>query len=156
MKGRNEFPSLDEVRKIVPSECFQLQDYKSVLNLGRDALLVLIFSSIILYFDNWWLAIVPSICLGLTISALFFLAHEAVHRTLFKSHKLNTFFGYLLSTVTLYPYKLWRDAHMAHHESTHVIGKDFDWSPLTIDEFSRLTRFQKVALQMSPTILSPF
>lgn len=47
------------------------------------------------------------------------LAHEAVHRMLFQSRTLNTFWGGLLSALALIPFHANRQFHLTHHAYAH-------------------------------------
>ncbi len=52
------------------------------------------------------------------------LAHEAVHRVLFKSVFWNEFWGGLLSAFALIPFNANRQFHLTHHSYAHQPGLD--------------------------------
>jgi len=52
------------------------------------------------------------------------LAHDAVHKVLFRSLFWNEFWGGLLSALTLIPFQANRQFHLAHHSHAHQPGLD--------------------------------
>lgn len=52
------------------------------------------------------------------------LAHDAVHKVLFKNNFLNEFAGGLLSGFSLLPFCTNRQFHLTHHSFAHQPGKD--------------------------------
>jgi fatty acid desaturase len=52
------------------------------------------------------------------------LAHDAVHRVLFRSAFWNEFWGGLLSALTLIPFQANRQFHLTHHSYAHQPGLD--------------------------------
>src|SRR4051812_901451 len=52
------------------------------------------------------------------------LAHDAVHRVLFRSAFWNEFWGALLSALTLIPFQANRQFHLTHHGYAHQPGLD--------------------------------
>ncbi len=52
------------------------------------------------------------------------LAHDAVHRVLFRAAFWNEFWGGLLSALTLIPFQANRQFHLAHHSYAHQPGLD--------------------------------
>jgi len=52
------------------------------------------------------------------------LAHDAVHRVLFRSAFWNEFWGGLLSALTLIPFQANRQFHLTHHAYAHQPGLD--------------------------------
>ncbi len=54
------------------------------------------------------------------------LIHDAGHRAIFKSPRINDLFGYLTSFFIAFPYTVWRVKHNAHHAHTNEEGEDPD------------------------------
>ena len=52
------------------------------------------------------------------------LAHDAVHRVLFRAAFWNEFWGGLLSALTLIPFQANRQFHLTHHSYAHQPGLD--------------------------------
>ena len=52
------------------------------------------------------------------------LAHDAVHRVLFRSTFWNEFWGGLLSALVLIPFQANRQIHLSHHSRAHQPGLD--------------------------------
>ncbi len=72
-----------------------------------------------------WSVVVP---LGVfdvvVLTGMGVLAHEAVHRVLFRSAFWNEFWGGLLSALTLIPFYANRQFHLTHHSYAHQPGLD--------------------------------
>lgn len=54
------------------------------------------------------------------------LIHDAGHRAVFRSPRLNDLFGYMTSFFIAFPYTVWRIKHNAHHAHTNEEGEDPD------------------------------
>jgi len=61
---------------------------------------------------------------GIFVTAMITLAHEAVHRVLFRSRFWNEAFGGLLSALSLVPLNANRQFHLTHHGYAHQPGHD--------------------------------
>ena len=61
---------------------------------------------------------------GLVLVALFAPAHECIHRTAFKSHRLNDAVAWLSGLVLLLPPNYFRAFHFAHHRHTQDPKRD--------------------------------
>ncbi|MBA1145668.1 fatty acid desaturase [Ectothiorhodospiraceae bacterium WFHF3C12] len=67
------------------------------------------------------LAAIPNAMVMLATAVL---AHEAVHRTLFRSRLWNDAWGGLLSALALIPFHANRRFHLTHHAYAHQRGRD--------------------------------
>jgi fatty acid desaturase len=70
-----------------------------------------------------WLAVLVILPLGITISKMTLLIHEAVHLNLFKTTLLNVWAGRLGGWYTLVEFAAFQQLHYRHHAS---VGKDHD------------------------------
>lgn len=61
---------------------------------------------------------------GVLLIGMAVLAHDAVHRVLFRSAFWNEFWGGLLSALTLIPFHANRQFHLTHHGYAHRPGLD--------------------------------
>ena len=91
-----------------------------------------------------WLALgsgwlLPAMALhGVVLVALFAPLHEAVHRTAFRSRRLNDAVAALLGFATVLPARHYRHFHMAHHRYTQQPGLDPELpevKPLTLGAY---------------------
>lgn len=72
-----------------------------------------------------WLAIAALGILNVVLlTGLGVLAHDAVHRVLFRSSFWNEFWGGALSALTLIPFQANRQFHLTHHAYAHQPGLD--------------------------------
>ena len=63
------------------------------------------------------------ILLGLSISFLFVIGHDACHDSLTPSHRLNQWLGRLCFMPTLHPFVCWELGHnRLHHGTTNLRG----------------------------------
>ena len=85
-----------------------------------------------------------SCVIGLQISRLFVLGHDACHHSLFASRGLNRWMGRLLFLPSLTPYSLWEVGHnLGHHVYTNLRGMDYVWVPLSKAEYDALPRWRQ-------------
>ncbi|MEP7101004.1 MAG: fatty acid desaturase [Burkholderiales bacterium] len=86
------------------------------------------------------LKLLAACAMGLLISRLFILGHDACHQSLTRHRTLNRWLGRLVFLPSLTPYSLWEVGHnVVHHGYTNLRGFDFVWQPLSIEEFNALS-----------------
>lgn len=73
---------------------------------------------------KWLLISLAALWDGLLILGMGALAHDAVHKVLFRSLFWNEFWGSMLSSLTLIPFYANRQFHLAHHSHAHQPGLD--------------------------------
>ncbi|MGH1445430.1 MAG: fatty acid desaturase [Cognatishimia sp.] len=74
--------------------------------------------------QGWLLWPAVMVLLGIAISFLFTLEHEATHQTPFKSRWINEMAGWVSGLLILQPFYWFRYFHLAHHRYTNIPGKD--------------------------------
>jgi fatty acid desaturase len=68
------------------------------------------------WIDRWWAYAIAFLLLGRAFALLNILGHEAAHRLLFTSKRVNDFVGrWLLAYPAFTAFDLYRRSHMAHH-----------------------------------------
>jgi omega-6 fatty acid desaturase (delta-12 desaturase) len=103
----------------------------------------------------WWVTVLSiGVSYGLTVSfvlvislfslRVFTLMHECGHGSLFRTHRLNRVFGFLLGVVSGMPQYVWSRHHNYHH------AHNGDWekyrglyATLSVDEYAALTSGQQ-------------
>ncbi|MGQ0593304.1 MAG: fatty acid desaturase [Gammaproteobacteria bacterium] len=86
-------------------------------------------------------AVILSIIGGVAGSQLFVIGHDACHGSLTKSRLLNALIGRMAFVPSAHSFSLWAYFHNGlHHNFTNLRGHDFVWTPLSPDEFSRLSK----------------
>ncbi|MCP9265875.1 Delta(12) fatty acid desaturase fat-2 [Dirofilaria immitis] len=101
-RPKPNLPSFEEIRRAVPSSCFEKSLIKS--------LFYLVFDSIILY--------------GMFGSSLFVVGHDCGHGTFSEYTWVNDFFGHIAHASLLVPYWPWQKSHRLHHQYTSHIDND--------------------------------
>lgn len=73
----------------------------------------------------WWYLFVPALALhGFGIVTMFAPMHECVHRTAFKSKRLNEIFGWIAGLLCFYNSTFYRRYHTWHHRFTQDAARD--------------------------------
>lgn len=54
------------------------------------------------------------------------LIHDAGHRAIFNSSKINDFFAQVFCTITVMGYSYWKTKHNTHHAQTNILDSDPD------------------------------
>jgi omega-6 fatty acid desaturase (delta-12 desaturase) len=73
---------------------------------------------------------------GLAISMLFILGHDAAHRNLMKSGRVNQILARILFLPCLHNFSLWQMEHnWTHHQHTNVKGRN-SFSPMSFEDYS--------------------
>lgn len=88
--------------------------------------------------DNWFVAIPALVVYGFSLASMFAPVHECVHRTAFKSDRLNNAIAWFAGLLSLYNSTFFRYYHRWHHRYAQIPGKDpelDDPKPQTIAEY---------------------
>jgi fatty acid desaturase len=76
--------------------------------------------------DSWW-QVIPALLLGIIATQLAFLAHEASHRQVFATNKLNDRAGLFIANLFAgLSYNWWMTKHTRHHANPNHVEKDPD------------------------------
>jgi acyl-lipid omega-3 desaturase len=132
-----EFPSLTQIRAVIPERCFATVWYRSWWALIVDfSLIAILFSLAYLYMPeqsspwyelawiSYWLA------QGTMFWALFVLGHDCGHGAFSKKRWLNDAIGMLVHTVILLPYTSFQLTHRNHHLNCGHFVKDEGYGPM--------------------------
>jgi len=140
--------TLGQVIKKIPREYFQKNMAQVASSMAKTfGFLFLAGATIAVLpkFLGWYLAVpvaavVSWFLLGTALTGAFDLAHDAAHRSLFKTARWNNFWGHILSSITGWPFHLWRVAHDIHHRYTNNAEKDIAWEPYTQERLALLPK----------------
>jgi fatty acid desaturase len=89
-------------------------------------------TAFVLLGDSWFQLLVAA-GLGLVLTQLAFLAHEAAHRQIFSSGPVNDRVGRLLANAVVgISYSWWMNKHTRHHANPNHVSKDPDVANDTI------------------------
>ncbi len=95
----------------------------------------------------YWLTLSMSIvAAGLLIRSFIFL-HDCTHGSFFPSARANMILGYLVGTLELVPYGLWRWGHLAHHARFANLDRRGigDVMLMTVEEYQAAPRLQRLS-----------
>lgn len=136
--------NLRAVLKVIPKDCYENPTWKGLLWIARDyAIYAAIVAGLVLV-DSPWLLLLWVLG-GLSISGLFILGHDAAHKALFKSQRLNRIMAQLTFLPSLHIHEGWVFGHnRLHHGHTVRQQMDFVWHPLTPEQYAGLNGFQKL------------
>lgn len=94
-----------------------------------------------------------SVILGLGISLMFVIGHDACHDSLTPSHTLNQLLGRLCFWPTLHPYVCWELGHnRLHHGWTNLKGVDYVYPPFSLEEFQALPSWRRALEHVYRTV----
>jgi fatty acid desaturase len=85
---------------------------------------LILLSALCVELAPWPLALPAMLALGICLTFLFTLEHEATHRTPFGHDGLNDWVGLLCGLVLILPFTWFRHFHLAHHRWTNIPGQD--------------------------------
>ncbi|MGC4086696.1 MAG: fatty acid desaturase [Polyangiaceae bacterium] len=116
---------------IAPDELGKLQQRSDAKGLQRlaghllaIALSASVYSLAIAQAWHWLLLGANLVAYGFTLVTMFAAMHEAVHRTAFKSQRLNDAAAWFAGLLSFYNSTFYRPYHGWHHRYTQIPGKD--------------------------------
>ncbi|MEY4039258.1 MAG: hypothetical protein RLZZ52_126 [Actinomycetota bacterium] len=95
-----------------------------------------LITGFVLIGDSWFQLLIAG-GLGILLTQFAFITHEASHRAVFKSGKVNDWIGRILATAVVgISYAWWMTKHTRHHGNPNTIGKDPDiaWDTISFTE----------------------
>jgi len=136
--------NLRAVLKVIPKDCYDNPTWKGMLWIAWDfAIYAAIVAGLVLI-DSPWL-ILLWILGGLSISGLFILGHDAAHKALFKSKRLNRVMAQLTFLPSLHIHEGWVFGHnRLHHGHTVREQMDFVWHPTSPAQYAELSGLRKL------------
>lgn len=137
------------MRAELPREAFQPQPTSALIVIPCLSLIVAGIWALIHLPLPWYAALAIGVISGQAYATMGFLAHEALHGSVFRSRRLQTLIGYLGLALFCFSPALWRVWHnQVHHGHTNRPDLDPD-SYGSLDRFKRIpeAKFQlKIAI----------
>lgn len=79
--------------------------------------------------DSWW-QLISALVLAVLLTQIAFLAHDAAHRQIFKSGRLNDWVALILANLLVgISHGWWKGKHSRHHAAPNQEGADPDIAP---------------------------
>ncbi|MGQ0826467.1 MAG: fatty acid desaturase [Actinomycetota bacterium] len=137
--------TLAPVLRVIPERCYARNTAKGLAYICRAVAIYAVALTALVLTNTWWLVIPLWMLAGLAVAGLFVLGHDAAHRALFDSQRLNRTLGRALMLPSLHVYEAWVLGHnRIHHGHTLRQGMDFVWHPITVDEYRALPRWKRL------------
>jgi len=138
-----------ELKKVLPEEVFKRTPGRVVYFISFLSLNIFLILAVVHYNPAWYLKLLAGFIIGQMNVGIGFFAHETLHGSIFKSHFLQNFVGF----IGLGPYFVsptyWRFWHNTlHHGNTQLIYKDPDAFP-NLSVYKR-SKFMRVVFNLAP------
>ncbi|MEM1243371.1 MAG: fatty acid desaturase [Pseudomonadota bacterium] len=133
-----------EVRKAIPKDCYVRSMW---LNFcwGFFDLFLLTIGLVFVFAGTSIIAkLLGGTIFGIAAALMFIWAHDAAHGALFKSKKTAAILGTLFMLPSFSVYRIWSYGHKVHHGFMSLTPLDVIWTPLSPQEYRRLSLRQRV------------
>lgn len=141
---RERAGSLKPVLDIIPAEAYDNPTWRGLFYFGRDLLIYGLVTAGLVAFSNPLIVVPLLVLAAFVVAALFIVAHDAAHGSLFKSKRLNSIVGHIAMLPSWHVYEGWVLGHnRIHHAYTVRQGFDFVWHPYTADEYAAMNWHKK-------------
>jgi len=137
--------SLNDVRAVIPANCYQRSKRRAGMALVQAVVLWLLPLAGLVLTNRWWLALPLWLLAGLAVSGLFVLGHDASHGALVPSRRVNRVIAQICMLPSMHVEAAWDLGHnRIHHGYTTREGFDFVWHPLTPAQYNELGRLARL------------
>lgn len=138
-------PTLVDVIGVIPQSCYRNPTTKGLAYAARDFSIYGLVVAALLVTDTWWTLVPLWLVAGLAVSGLFVLGHDASHGALFRSRRLNRAMARVAMLPAAHFEEAWDLGHnRVHHGHTVKQGMDFVWHPITLEEWDKMPRWQRL------------
>ena len=132
-----------------PREAFQPQPISALIDVPCLSIIVAGMWALVHFRLPWYAALIVALVIGNAYATMGFLAHEALHGSVFRSRKLQEVLGYLGFSLFCFPPHLWRFWHNQVHHG-HTNQPDLD--PDSYGTFERFKRVPQIRFQVKIAI----
>ncbi len=138
--------TLRDAMAVIPASCLEKSNSRAWLLVARDVTLWLASVVALAFTDRWFLVLPLWVLAGLSVAAMFVLAHDAAHQALFSGRKTNDRVARWLMIPSQHIRASWALGHNhIHHRYTAREGMDFVWHPVTRERYEASGRLGKLA-----------
>lgn len=124
----NDFPTLIEIKKTIPSHCFRSNLGTSLFFVFRALFLAVglgcLFYISRIFACNMLVNLLYAALQGTVFWGMFTIGHDCGHGAFSHNYIINWMVGNLIHGVILTPYEPWRLSHRSHHKNTGNIDKE--------------------------------
>ena len=137
--------SLNDVRAVIPTSCYQRSSRRAALVLLQATALYIAPLVGLLLTDRWWALLPLWLLAGLGVAGLFVIGHDASHGALVGSRRANRLIAQFCMAPSAHVEAGWDLGHnRVHHGYTTRQGFDFVWHPMTVEEYQAAGRFARL------------
>ncbi len=141
--------SSSEARKVIPKSCYAKSTFRNFFWCLFDLSIFFTGMCIIFVSHDITLKLLGGVIAGIASAMMFIWAHDAAHGALFKNTKTAEILGTLLMLPSLSVYRMWSYGHnKVHHGFVSLTTIDAVWSPLSPDEYSSLSVFERILYRL--------
>lgn len=151
-----KLPSLGEIRKAIPKECFEKSLPMSLYYMFRDiGIMTFLYTLFYPYVEEkYGLAgkVVYWNLQGFFMWCLFVVGHDCGHTSFSKYQTINDICGHVCHSILLVPYWPWQKSHRLHHMYHNHLTKDMSHPWFTKELYDDLNSFEEALLQNPLTL----
>lgn len=115
----------DPLERATIAELSRRSDAKGLAHLARHGALLAVTGTLVwLTLGVWWLMVPAMTVHGIVVAFVFCGHHEMIHRTAFRSRRLNDWIAFVTGFLVFYPAYYFRLFHYAHHRFTQDPERD--------------------------------
>lgn len=137
--------TLTDIRKAIPSHCFQRNLWISLSHLLSDLVTIAILGYLAYWIDFYSKTQSPWVgfffwplywyAQGAVMTGVWVLSHECGHQSFSESEFVNNLVGTIFHSLLLVPYHPWRITHGLHHNNTGSCENDEVFAPSTRNDW---------------------
>ncbi|KAL9642379.1 hypothetical protein ABK040_007376 [Willaertia magna] len=156
--------TLSQLKKAIPSHCFNRSLLTSSLHVTLDAIQALLAMILFSRATNWitenfggnmileWslysvIALLYIIFQSVTFTGLWVLQHECGHHAFCENDLISDIYGFIIGTMLYVPYFAWQKSHGLHHANTNRMERDQVWVPQTVISDEKEIKEKNIAIK---------
>ena len=137
--------SLKPVIDVLPDSVYDNPTWRGMAYFWRDTAMYVALLAVLVFVTNVAEVLALELAMGLVVSGLFVVGHDAAHGALFSSKRRNSTVAHLAMLPSFHVYEGWVLGHnRVHHPYTVRQGYDFVWHPTTPEQFAGFDWWRKL------------
>ena len=137
--------SLKPVIDVLPDSVYDNPTWRGMAYFWRDTAMYVALLALLVFVTNVAEVLALEVAMGLVVSGLFVVGHDAAHGALFSSKRRNSTVAHLAMLPSFHVYEGWVLGHnRVHHPYTVRQGYDFVWHPTTPEQFAEFGWWRKL------------
>ena len=137
--------TLKPVIDALPDSVYDNPTWRGMVYFWRDTAMYVALLALLVVVSNVAEVLALEVVMGLVVSGLFVVGHDAAHGALFSSKRRNSTVAHLAMLPGFHVYEGWVLGHnRVHHPYTVRQGYDFVWHPTTPEQYAGLGWWRKL------------